>query len=152
MAERKSLVAESTFSHPSKVDLVRDAKAAGYEVVLYHVNVHSPTLSVARVADRVDKGGHPVPEDKVRQRYERNQPIIREAAKLADRAYIFDNSSLGKPHELALILKGGQVVRASKIIPAWARKVYEQELSNVSQGRPPRAASRSRLPPQREDQ
>ncbi|RUT78183.1 zeta toxin family protein, partial [Mesorhizobium sp. M7A.T.Ca.US.000.02.2.1] len=67
MAERKSLVTESTFSHPSKVDLVREAKAAGYEVVLYHVNVRSPNVSVMRVAHRVDKGGHPVPEDKIRQ-------------------------------------------------------------------------------------
>ncbi|WP_258597200.1 zeta toxin family protein [Mesorhizobium sp. AR07] len=39
---------------------MRDAKAAGYEVVLYHVNVRSPNLSVMRVADRVNKGGHPV--------------------------------------------------------------------------------------------
>lgn len=150
MAERKSLVTESTFSHPSKVGLVRDAKEAGYEVVLYHVNVRSPNLSVARVADRVDKGGHPVPEDKIRRRYERNQPLIREAARLADRAYIFDNSALGKPHELALILKHGQVVRASEAIPDWARQVYEHELSNISQGRPPRAASRSRRRPSRD--
>ena len=151
MAERQSLVTESTFSHPSKVDLVREAKAAGYEVVLYHVNVRSPTLSVARVADRVDKRGHPVPEDRIRQRYERNQPLIREAAKLADRAYVFDNSAVGKPHELALILKCGEVVRVSENIPTWVRQLYAEELmGHISQGRP-RAVSRSRRRPSRDE-
>ncbi|MBZ2436235.1 zeta toxin family protein [Xanthomonas perforans] len=141
MAERKSLVTESTFSHPSKVDLVRDAKAAGYEVVLYHVNVRSPNLSVMRVADRVSKGGHPVPEDKIRQRYDRNQPLIREAAKLADRAYIFDNSQLGKAHELSVILERGNAIRASENVPAWARVLYKEELQNFSQARQHRAAA-----------
>lgn len=141
MSERKSLVTESTFSHPSKVDLVREAKAAGYEVILYHVNVRSPNVSVMRVAHRVDKGGHPVPEDKIRQRYDRNQPLIREAAKLADRAYIFDNSQLGKPHELAAILERGTAIRASENVPAWARVLYKDELRNFSQGRQHRAAS-----------
>lgn len=141
MAERKSLVTESTFSHPSKVDLVRDAKAAGYQVVLYHVNVRSPNVSVMRVAHRVDKGGHPVPEDKIRQRYDRNQPLIREAAKLADRAYIFDNSQLGKPHELAAILDKGVAIRVSENVPAWARVLYKDEFRNFSQSRLHRAAS-----------
>jgi predicted ABC-type ATPase len=141
MENRKSLVTESTFSHPSKVDLVRDAKASGYEVVLYHVNVRSPNVSVMRVAHRVDNGGHPVPEDKIRQRYDRNQPLIREAAKLADRAYIFDNSQLGKPHELAVILERGTAIRASENVPAWARVLYKDELRNFSQSRQHRAAS-----------
>jgi predicted ABC-type ATPase len=134
------------------IDLVRDAKAAGYEVLLYHVNVRSPVLSVARVADRVDKGGHPVPEDKIRQRYDRNQPLIREAAKLADRVYVFDNSALGKPHELVLILKCGEVVRVSKDIPAWARQLYAEELMrHGSQPGRPRAEIQPRRRPSRKD-
>lgn len=141
MAARKSLVTESTFSHPSKIDLVRDAKAAGYEVVLYHVNVRSPNLSVLRVADRVGKGGHPVPEDKIRQRYDRNQPLIREAAKLADRAYVFDNSEIGKPHQLAAVLEKGKAVRVDENVPAWARALYKDEFRNFSQIRLHRAAS-----------
>ncbi|MEL4073220.1 hypothetical protein WKW50_24110 [Ochrobactrum sp. GPK 3] len=53
---------------------MREAKAAGYEVVLYHVNVHSPNVSVMCVAHWVDHSGHPVPEDKIRQRYDVTSP------------------------------------------------------------------------------
>lgn len=135
MAARKSLITESTFSHPSKLELVREAKAAGYEVVLYHVNVRSAELSVKRVEARVEQGGHPVPEDRIRGRYERNQPLIREAAKLADRAYIFDNSALGKPHTLAAVLANGKAVRVDELVPAWARELYAEEFKHFSEAR-----------------
>lgn len=141
MAERKSIVTESTFSHPSKVDMVRDAQAAGYKVVLFHVNVRNPEMSVARVEARVDKGGHPVPEDKIRARYERNQPLIREAALLADRALIFDNSRVGQPHQLAITLDQGRAIKIMDNVPAWARTLYEKELKAFSPERQNAAAA-----------
>ena len=60
-----SLITESTFSHASKLDLIDQAIARGYRVVLYHVNVRTPDVAVARVLGRVARGGHPVPEDRV---------------------------------------------------------------------------------------
>ena len=141
MAEGKSLVTESTFSHPSKIDLVHEAKDAGYEVVLYHVNVKTPTLSVYRVQDRVEKGGHPVPEEKIRERYERNQPLIRQAALLADKSYIFDNSYLGQAHRLTIELKHGKAVYVDGQVPAWARELYKDELQGYSQSRLHRSAN-----------
>lgn len=128
MAQGKPVATESTFSHESKVDLVRDAKAAGYVVLLYHVNVRNADLAVMRVASRVGKGGHRVPEGKTRGRYERNQPLIRQAALLADHAYIFDNSEIGRPHRLVLQLHQGKAINRDNV-PAWARQLYAKELA-----------------------
>ena len=141
MAEHKSLITESTFSHRSKLDLVRDAQAAGYGIAVYHVNVRSANVSVDRVAFRVDTGGHPVPEDKIRDRYERNKQLIRQAVKLADRGYVFDNSVMSKPHTLAIELRLGQAVRVSRSMPAWARHLYEPELEHYSAARQNRPAA-----------
>jgi predicted ABC-type ATPase len=127
LAWRKSLVTESTFSHPSKLDLLREAIAGGYRVNLYHVSVCSVELSVRRVAARVEKGGHPVPEDHIRQRYERNRALIRAAAELADHAYVFDNSLYAEPFALVIELKRGALVRSSEDIPRWARDLYIAE-------------------------
>lgn len=44
ITNKKSFCSESTFSHPSKVDLINEAKEAGFRVVLYHVNVRSPNI------------------------------------------------------------------------------------------------------------
>jgi predicted ABC-type ATPase len=138
----KSFVSESTFSHPSKLELLSDATAAGFRVVLYHVNVKNADLSVERVSRRVRQGGHDVPEDKIRERYERNQSLIRKAALQADRTFIYDNSIIGKPPRLLIELRAGDVHRVAENIPEWARTLYSKELENVSEHRlNPAAAS-----------
>ena len=132
ISERKSLCMESTFSHPSKNALVTDAIAAGYKINVYHVNVRSADLAVARVQSRVDKGGHPVPEQKTRERYARNQALIHDAVKVADHAYVFDNSALNKPHTLAIELERGKDVAIGQHVPPWARTLYAEELRRYS--------------------
>lgn len=61
LIQRTSFVSESTFSHPSKLKLVEQAKAAGFRVVMFHVGLRSANLSVSRVAVRHMSGGHDVP-------------------------------------------------------------------------------------------
>ncbi len=63
------------FSHPSKLDLITEAKGLGYRVMTFHISVAHADLSVARVTERVKEGGHPVPEEKIRNRYDRSGPL-----------------------------------------------------------------------------
>src|SRR5688500_10324050 len=49
--------------------LVERAKALGFEVRLIFVMLRSPDLNVDRVRLRVRRGGHDVPDEKVRSRY-----------------------------------------------------------------------------------
>jgi predicted ABC-type ATPase len=132
MASGKSLVTESTFSHPSKLALLAEARAMGYKIAVYHVNVRSAEISIARVKDRVTQGGHDVPEDRIRGRYERNKALIKEAVLVADRGRVFDNSRQGQPPELALAFERGRLTYASTRVPLWAREVYATELERLS--------------------
>ncbi len=70
VARGESFIAETVASHPSKVDLVRRARAAGYHIHLIVIAVPEE-ISVARVPMRATDGGHDVPEDKIRSRYRR---------------------------------------------------------------------------------
>ncbi len=132
MAEGKSLITESTFSHSSKVELVREAKRQGYAVSIYHVAVRSSDIAVSRVASRVGQGGHDVPEQKTRDRFVRNQPLIREALLLADTAKIYDNTRVGTPHSLSIMFEQGHVTRIIDPVPSWARDLYSTELDRFS--------------------
>ena len=117
--DRRSFITETVFSHPSKLALVQTALAAGYRVVLYHVHVRLPDMSVARVAARTVMGGYAVPEQKIRERYDRNQALIRQAAVLAHATLVFDNSKRGLPPRWLLTLEQGVVVAQTKSdIPA----------------------------------
>lgn len=117
LAARRSFVTETVFSHASKVELVRAAVARGYLVHL-HVVLVPVELSVARVADRVRRGGHAVPEDKIRQRHDRLWELVGEAAKEADRVTFYDNSSASRPFREVARLDRGRLV-GTAAWPTW---------------------------------
>ena len=114
LAERRSFLTETVFSHPSKLELLREARAAGYRVTL-HVVVVPVELCVARVGHRVEQGGHHVPEDKVRERYARLWSYVHDAVHLADEALVYDNSTAKQAFRLVAAFYAGRVVGA----PDW---------------------------------
>jgi predicted ABC-type ATPase len=76
----------------SKVDIIRNLQKHGYYVVLLFVGLVSAELSILRVSTRKQKGGHDVPESKLRSRFPRTQQAIQMAASVADLTLMFDNS------------------------------------------------------------
>ncbi len=128
LAEHRSFITESTFSHASKLALIRAAREAGYRIAVFHINVASPEISVSRVAQRVDRGGHPVPEHKIHQRYHRNQALIREAILMADAGLVFDNSERFAGPKRKLELRKGFIIDLSTPVPTWIQTLYRQEL------------------------
>jgi len=128
LQRRRSFVSESTFSHPSKLALVHEAQAAGFRIVMFHVSVDQARLSVSRVAQRVTEGGHDVPQAKILERFERNQPLIRQAVLLADQAFVYDNSRLNVAPQRTIAFRNGAVISTSPPIVAWAARLYRAEL------------------------
>jgi predicted ABC-type ATPase len=106
LIQRQSpFIAETVFSHPSKLDLIDQALQAGYEVSL-HVLLVPLELALARVDMRVLAGGHTVPRRKIRERYSRLWPLVAEAMIRADTARIWDNSALKGPVLVATVVGG----------------------------------------------
>jgi predicted ABC-type ATPase len=112
----RSFIAETVFSHPSKLELIRAAHAGGYVVVL-HVLLVPENLAVERVRHRVQAGGHDVPQVKIRERYRRLWALLAEAIAQSDTATVYDNSRLEGPRIVAQ-LSGGDIV-GSPAWPAW---------------------------------
>lgn len=117
IASGRSFIAETVFSHPSKLDLIRSAQEADYQVVL-HVMLVPEDLAVRRVAYRVQAGGHDVPEHKIRERYQRLWRLVAQALLLADRAVVYDNSRPDGPANIAEFF-GGMPFGAATW-PEWA--------------------------------
>jgi predicted ABC-type ATPase len=117
---RRAFIAETVFSHPSKLELIDSAHAASYTVIL-HVLLIPEELAVQRVRHRVKAGGHDVPEDKIRQRYQRLWPLVATAITRCDSATVFDNSARKGPRIVAQ-MSAGQLVGAP-MWPAWAPQV-----------------------------
>lgn len=128
LENRESFATETVFSHPSKLDVITQAQARGYMVIVMHVGVDDPELSVARVRTRTAEGGHGVPEQKIRDRYVRGQPLIRQAVLRADRGMVFDNSRLNEPPRLMLLFAAGRLVQAEPVLPGWVLAGYAEDL------------------------
>lgn len=108
LARRWSFIAETVFSHPSKLELVREARSSGFRVTL-HVVMIPEELAVARVRERVRNSGHDVPEQKVRARFQRLWPLVAEAITIADESYMYDNASGRDPHRLVATFLSGRI-------------------------------------------
>lgn len=117
IADGRSFIAESVFSHPSKLDLIRSARQASYQVAL-RVMLVPEELAVQRVAYRVRAGGHDVPEQKIRERYHRLWPLVVEAVSLVDRAVVYDNSRIAGPDRVAEFFEG--LSSGARTWPEWA--------------------------------
>lgn len=118
-----SFTFETVMSHPSKVEFMREAQARGYRTYLYFVSTEDPDINVDRVKIRIKEGGHPVPPEKVRERYVKSLDLLREAVAASDRAYIFDNSG-DRAVQLAEITSGTQLEYRTEDIPDWFFETY----------------------------
>ena len=65
----RPFIAETVFSHPSKLDLIDTAHAAGYTVVLHVLLIPEDLAVRRRRTTGCIAGGHDVPENKIRERY-----------------------------------------------------------------------------------
>ncbi|MCX6858397.1 MAG: zeta toxin family protein [Verrucomicrobia bacterium] len=94
IAAKTSFALESTLSGRAQVALIREAKAQGYRILLHYIVIGSATQAVARVALRVRLGGHHVPENDVRRRFDRSRKhFLEDYLPLADEWGLWDNQS-----------------------------------------------------------
>ena len=74
---------------------VKSAQAAGYTVTLLYFWLNSPDLAVERVRARVEAGGHNIPEETIRRRYNTGiYYFFKLYAPISERWILADNSQI----------------------------------------------------------
>ena len=70
LLERKADFAiETTLATRSLMQIVRQAQQQNYETTVLYFWLNSPELAIERVRDRVESGGHHIPDAVIRRRY-----------------------------------------------------------------------------------
>lgn len=115
----KSFCFETVFSHSSKIDFISEAKANGYKIIMFFIHLERDDLNKARVSQRVEEGGHSVPENKISSRIPRTLSNVKKSMPLLDELYVYENSSAEKPFEpmLSVIYNEIQFIVDKK--PTW---------------------------------
>jgi predicted ABC-type ATPase len=84
---------ETTLSGRSYVPLFRRLKHLGYVLHFFFLWIPEIELTLTRIADRVAAGGHDIPEEIARRRFNRSlRNFVLHYRPLADRWLLFDNS------------------------------------------------------------
>jgi len=123
---KKTFSFETVMSHESKITFLRDAQALGYKTYLYFIATGSSDINVLRVKERVEKGGHPVPEDRIRSRYIRSIDLLHEAMSHSNRAFIFDNSHDENEPVLVAEYDGDELVAKVEALPSWLAETWNR--------------------------
>ena len=108
--QRESFIFETVLSDPvgEKVDQLASYAALGYAVVLIFIRIESADESSRRVAMRVCQGGHDVPDDKLRARFERTLANLQRAIERLPHVIVYSNDDLSNPYQLIAAYENGQ--------------------------------------------
>jgi predicted ABC-type ATPase len=91
---RTDFAFETTLSGRGYVPLLRKMKKAGFRLHMFYLWIPSPELALLRIRDRVESGGHNVPERDVRRRFRRTlSNLFTMYRPVLDTLHFFDNSS-----------------------------------------------------------
>jgi predicted ABC-type ATPase len=139
--ERLDFAFETTLGGNTITELLERAAAGGIAVNVWFVGLATVELHLERVRRRVAKGGHDIPEAKVRERYRRGREnLIRLLPRLVA-LRVFDNSAEADPdHGLApaprllLDCRRGRIVAPARLAtlmaetPQWAKPIVTRAL------------------------
>ena len=139
IAEGRNHAFETTLGGNTIPRLIRDAATAGHRVVMWYCGLASAKLHIERVRQRVAAGGHDIPEDLIRQRWQRSRENFIALMRTLFDLRVFDNSGpqdriTGKipPPAEVLRFRQGQVIYPEAAglanTPEWARPIVEAAL------------------------
>ncbi len=132
IAERLNFAFETTLGGNTIPALLSSALSAGLEVRVWYVGLSTVELHIARVRARVEKGGHPIPEQKIRERFDRSRlNLIRLLPRLTE-LLVYDNSSEANPDagerpepKFLLHMASGKFAGSCdlQLVPEWAKPI-----------------------------
>lgn len=137
IVQRKDFAFETTLGANTIPRLLAQAAAQGSEIYIWYIGLSSPELHIQRVRTRVRRGGHDIPAEQIRRRYEHSRLNLIELLPRLTGLQIFDNSADADPcagetpnPTLVLRMARGQIAnpRDLRHTPDWAKPIVAAAL------------------------
>lgn len=121
---------ETTLGGSTIVELLRRAHQRGLRVRMWYCGLASPELHIERVRARVRRGGHDIPEARIRARYDSSREHLCALLPCLDELLLYDNSIEADPHagqrpapQKLLHLRAGRILHLQPHMPSWAKPI-----------------------------
>lgn len=92
LSEQSDFTFETVLSTERNLNLLKRAREQGYFIRCIYVLTVNPEINEIRVLARESHGGHGVPPEKIRLRYDKCLKLLPELVGLCDVMHIYDNS------------------------------------------------------------
>jgi predicted ABC-type ATPase len=91
--KRVDFAFETTLAGRSQINLLKKLRKNGWQIVLFFLWIPDAAFSKSRVRERVESGGHNIPDDAIYRRYPRIMyNLIKIYIPLCDKMICYDNS------------------------------------------------------------
>lgn len=113
---------ETTLSGKKTLRTIISAREKSYYIRLYYIGVNSLEESLSRIENRVKKGGHDIPDDDVKRRYEKRFEDLARILPFCNEVQLFDNENgfvyVGE-------YRNGQLFTVGNYLPDWIKALKE---------------------------
>lgn len=123
---------EATLGASTIPKLLIDAARQGIAVHVWYVGLATPELHIARVQARVARGGHDIPEQAIRRRFEHSRLNLIQMLPVLAALWVYDNSVEADPAAgktpapvLVLHMERGRIRNLQDLphVPDWAKPI-----------------------------
>lgn len=104
---------ETVLSTARYLNLLQQAKVAGYQIAALFVLTRDPEINVSRVRARAAAGGHDVPEEKIRSRYQRSLQICRPLQKSQTCSVLWTTAEMHRSSFMRFRMPAGRYLKTS---------------------------------------
>jgi predicted ABC-type ATPase len=132
IVKQQTFVFETTLGGTSITELLIEAAQKGFRVKVWYAGLNSVELNIGRVQQRVAQGGHDIPENKIRQRWDSSRRNLIKLLAHLHSIRLFDNSMEADPKagqapepKLLLHVEAGRIVNPEDLsgAPEWAKPI-----------------------------
>lgn len=122
---------ETTLGGQSITQVLINAAKNGTKIRMFYVGLTSVELHIERVQARVSSGGHDIPEDKIRARFDASRKNLIALLPFLQELLVFDNSQRHGKASRLLHVRMRKIEHISPIqeIPEWAKPILMQALT-----------------------
>lgn len=131
--EQKDFAFETTLGASTMTELLIQAAGSGFEVHIWFAGLATPEQHIARVRARVMQGGHDIPEEDIRRRFDHSRLNLIRLMPYLKSLRVFDNSietrlkTSERPVPVLVVhVENGKVISNTKLLsraPEWARPI-----------------------------
>jgi len=104
--QRLDVAFETTLASRSFAPWIRELKTSGYDFHLFFISLPTPEVAIDRVRSPVQRGGHSVPEETIRRRFDAGLRNFFELYKPLATTWRFSDNE--HPPGLRVIARGGK--------------------------------------------